>query len=108
NILNKNQVTGEYIKEKVMDLNEHKNIGEVRNLGMITAIEIVKDKKTKTPFDGKERIGAAIYRLAESKGVLLRNIGDIIYFMPPYIINDEEIDFMTEKAKEAILEILNN
>ncbi len=108
NILNKNQVTGKYIKEKVMDLNEHKNIGEVRNLGMITAIEIVKDKKTKTPFDGKERIGAAIYRLAESKGVLLRNIGDIIYFMPPYIINDEEIDFMTEKAKEAILEILNN
>lgn len=107
NILDKNIETGKYIYDRIASITNHKNIGEVRSLGMVTAIEIVESKESKKSFDPQKRVGHQIYRLAESKGVLLRNLGDIIYFMPPYIINKEEIDFMTEVAKESILEIVN-
>ncbi|HQJ05583.1 MAG TPA: adenosylmethionine--8-amino-7-oxononanoate aminotransferase BioA, partial [Spirochaetota bacterium] len=62
---------------------------------------------TKEPFESSMRIGRAIYREAEKKGVLLRNIGDVIYFMPPYIINRDEMDFMVKVAIDAILDRLN-
>lgn len=107
-ILETNEKTGNYIRERVIELEEHKNVGDVRTLGMVTAIELVEDKVTKKSFDSSRRIGHSIYRLAEKRGVLLRNIGDIIYFMPPYIINSDEIDFMTGVAKEAVIEILKN
>ena len=97
---------GKQIYNKVLDLQDNNNVGDIRTIGMVCAIELVKDKKNKTSFDWKERIGYKIYREAERKGVLLRNLGDIIYFMPPYIINDKEIDFMTGVAKRSIDEIL--
>lgn len=99
---------GKFILNSVIDLLDYKYIGEIRNIGIITAIEIVKDKKNKKAFDWQERIGYKIYREAEKNCVLLRNIGDVIYFMPPYIINEEEIKFMTSQAKNAIFKVLNN
>lgn len=98
---------GGYIKEKISVLKDNKYVGDIRSIGMITAVEIVKDKKTKEPFESSMRIGHSIYRDAEKNGVLLRNIGDIIYFMPPYIINYDEIDFMIKVAIESILGVLN-
>jgi len=99
---------GKIIYEKVLDLLDYKYVGEIRTKGMITAIELVKDKKNKISFDWKERIGYKIYREAERNGVLLRNLGDVIYFMPPYIINEKEINFMIKVAKDAIFKILNS
>jgi adenosylmethionine-8-amino-7-oxononanoate aminotransferase len=94
---------GEYIKEKISVLKDNKFVGDIRSIGMITAVEIVKDKITKKPFESSMRIGHSIYREAEKNGVLLRNIGDIIYFMPPYIINKSEIDFMVNCSIDSIL-----
>jgi adenosylmethionine-8-amino-7-oxononanoate aminotransferase len=105
-IIKKNIDTGSYIKQKAMEFSEYKFVGEIRSIGMVTAIELVRDKQTKEPFDWKNRIGYKIYRTAEKKGVLLRNIQDVIYFIPPYIINKEEIDFMINIAFDSIREIL--
>ena len=93
----------ELLKEKFLD---HPNIGEIRQLGMISAIEIVKDKKNKKSFPWEERIGFQIYREAVKQGALLRPLGDVIYFMPPYVINDEEIEFMINVAEKSINKIL--
>ncbi len=106
-ILEKNIETGDYIRQKTLPLLEHKNVGEIRSIGMITAVELVKDKKSKEPLDWKERIGHKIYRTAEKNGVLLRNIGDVIYFIPPYVITREEIDFMTDTAINSLNAVLN-
>jgi len=108
NILEMINKKGKIIYEKVLDLLDYKYVGEIRTKGMITAIELVKDKKNKISFDWKERIGYKIYREAERNGVLLRNLGDVIYFMPPYIINEKEINFMIKVAKDAIFKILNS
>ncbi|MCX7883067.1 MAG: adenosylmethionine--8-amino-7-oxononanoate transaminase [Brevinematales bacterium] len=79
-------------------------IGEYRQRGMIGAIELVEDKKTKKTFDWEKRIGYRIYRRALDKGLLLRPLGNILYFMPPYNINYEEIQWMVETAVTSISE----
>ncbi len=91
------------IKEKFLP---HKNVGEVRSIGLINAIELVKDKITKEPFNSKIRTGYQIYKKALSKGVILRPLGDVIYFNPPLIIEQEDMDFVIETAYECLCEVL--
>ena len=91
------------IKEKFLP---HKNVGEVRSIGLINAIELVKDKQSKAPFDGKLRTGFQIYKKALPKGVILRPLGDVIYFNPPLIIDRKAMDFVTDVALECLKEVL--
>ncbi len=91
------------IKEKFLP---HKNVGEVRSIGLINAIELVKDKQNKEAFDGKRRTGYQIYKKALQKGVILRPLGDVIYFNPPLIIDCKAMDFVTDVALECLKEVL--
>jgi adenosylmethionine---8-amino-7-oxononanoate aminotransferase len=81
---------------------DHPHISEVRQTGMIVAIEMVKNKHTREPYPWQERRGLRVYHYALSKGVLLRPLGNVIYFMPPYIINEDEIRLMAEVAWQGI------
>ena len=80
-------------------LRDHPHVAEVRQTGMIVAIEMVKDKATREPYDFRERRGLAVYRHALQHGALLRPIGNVVYFMPPYVIEPEEIDFLARTAR---------
>lgn len=93
------------IKEKFLP---HKNVGEVRSIGLINAIELVKDKNTKEAFDSKLRTGYRIYKKALQNGVLLRPLGDVLYFNPPLIIKPEEMDYVTDIALKSLHEVLGN
>lgn len=107
-IINKNKIKSDYLRTKVESVLESiPNVGEYRQIGMIGAIELVKDKRTKEPFKSEKRVGYNIYQKALNKGVLLRALGNIIYFMPPYVITEEEIDFMVEVARDSIIEYFN-
>lgn len=77
-------------------------VGEYRQTGFVGAIEIVMDKESKMPFPSEERIGYQIYQRALKKGLLIRPLGNIIYFMPPYIITENEIKWMINTTKEVI------
>ena len=94
------------IKEKFLNLD---NVGEVRSIGLINAIEFVSDKKEKISFDSKIRLGYQIYKKALKRGVLLRPLGDVIYFNPPLIIDKKDMDFVVDVvykcAKEALAEL---
>lgn len=92
------------IREKFLP---HKNVGEVRSIGLINAIELVNNKNTKEPLDYRNRTGYQIYKKALEKGVILRPLGDVIYFNPPLIIEKEDMDFVTDVALECIKEILS-
>lgn len=83
---------------------DHVHVGEYRQLGMIGALELVEDKMSRKSFDWQKRVGYEIYRMALRKGVLLRPLGNVIYFMPPYIVEEKDIDFMIRVAFEAINE----
>ncbi len=91
------------IKDKFLNM---PNVGEVRSIGLINAIELVKDKNTKESFDSKLRVGYQVYKKALKKGVILRPLGDVIYFNPPLIIEREDMNFVTDVAQECISEVL--
>ena len=77
-------------------------VGDVRQMGMIGAIEIVKDKTSKEPYPFKERIGQKVYREALKRGAIVRPLGNILYFMPPFIITEDEIELLTNIAYDSI------
>ena len=81
---------------------DHPHVAEVRQHGMILAIEMVQDKATRTPYPWQERRGLRVSRHALDHGALLRPLGDVIYFMPPYAITEEEIAQLAEIAWSAI------
>ena len=74
---------------------DHPLIGDARGIGLIGAVEIVRDKSTKQSFDAKASVAAYLVRRAQHHGAILRNMpGDIVAFSPPLIISDAEIDEM--------------
>jgi adenosylmethionine-8-amino-7-oxononanoate aminotransferase len=83
-------------------LADHPHVAELRQRGMILAIEMVKDKASREPWAWQERRGLHVYRHALARGVLLRPIGNVIYFMPPYVITPQEIDLLVTVAREGI------
>lgn len=102
-IIESNKKKGSLIKKLTLERAENsEHIGEVRSIGMITAMEIVKDKATKERYPFHLRIGYEIFKIALKKGLVLRPIGDVLYFIPPYIINEEEIGFMIRTCFESI------
>jgi adenosylmethionine-8-amino-7-oxononanoate aminotransferase len=81
---------------------EHPHVAEVRRTGMILAIELIKNKHTREAYPWQQRRGLRVYQYALSKGVLLRPLGNVIYFMPPYVINEQEITLMAEVAWQGL------
>ncbi|MFN3586279.1 MAG: aminotransferase class III-fold pyridoxal phosphate-dependent enzyme, partial [Moraxellaceae bacterium] len=106
NVLARNRELAATMAEALAPLSTHPNVLEVRQTGMIAAVELVQDKATRTPFDWRERRGLAIFEHALANGVLLRPIGNVVYFIPPYVITPEEIRFMVQVASAAITHAL--
>ncbi len=72
---------------------DHPLIGEARGIGLIGAVEIVRDKTTKQSFEPKAGVAAYLVRRAQHHGAILRNMpGDIVAFSPPLVISETEID----------------
>jgi adenosylmethionine---8-amino-7-oxononanoate aminotransferase len=108
NVLARNEIKARMIFEKVAGLFDgHPYVGEYRQLGMIGALELVADRQTKEAFDWQKRIGYGIYQIALTKGVLLRPLGNVIYFMPPYVVEEEDIEKMVRTALESINRYFN-
>ncbi len=101
-VIERNRVLAAHLGARVRTLADHPHVAEVRQHGMIAAIELVRDKARREPYPWQERRGLAVYRHGLERGVLLRPIGNVIYFMPPYVIAPEEIDLMVAVAREGI------
>lgn len=65
-------------------------------------MELVKDKENKIPYDFRLRLGYQVYREAVKKGILLRPMGDVLYFNPPLIIEPEQMKRAVEVCRECI------
>lgn len=106
-ILEKVNENGKYLHEKLMEaLGDHPNVGEIRHIGLINAIELVADKKTKERLPSKNRTGWHIFRKAMGLGLVLRPMGDILYFNPPLNIERRDLDKGIQMCKEAIESVL--
>jgi adenosylmethionine-8-amino-7-oxononanoate aminotransferase len=101
-VIERNRVLAQRLRDRLAPLAAHPHVAEVRQTGMIAAVELVRDKRTRAPFPSAERRGLRAYLHALPRGVLLRPLGDVIYFMPPYVITPEEADFMVDVAAQSI------
>jgi adenosylmethionine-8-amino-7-oxononanoate aminotransferase len=95
NIIEKNRQKIEKLSIMIEQFKSLPNVKEVRQRGMIVAVEL-------KGYKPEERIGLEIYQYALKYGVLLRPLGHVVYFMPPYIMTDEEMDIMINVAFDAI------
>jgi adenosylmethionine---8-amino-7-oxononanoate aminotransferase len=100
NVLERNRALAAHLTARARELAEHPHVAEVRQTGMIVAVELARDRRT--PYPWQERRGLRIHRHALTRGVLLRPIGNVVYFMPPYVITPEEIDLVVSVAREGI------
>lgn len=98
NIIEKNREISAYMGSKLSKFKELKNVASIRQTGMICAVEL-------KGYEPKDRIGLKVYQYGLDNGVLLRPLGDVIYFMPPYIITKDECDKMMDTAYEAIKQL---
>lgn len=86
----------------------HPLVGEVRGIGLVAALEIVRDKAKKESFDPKASIGLFIERRCQEHGVILRALGDALTIAPPLIVNEAEIDEILRVVGLALDETLDH
>jgi adenosylmethionine-8-amino-7-oxononanoate aminotransferase len=100
--LERNRALATHMGARARELEDHPHVAEVRQCGMIVAVELTPNKATREPYPWAERRGLSVYRHALTRGVLLRPVGNVVYFMPPYVITPAEIDLMVDVAREGI------
>jgi adenosylmethionine-8-amino-7-oxononanoate aminotransferase len=101
-VIARNRAIAAHMARAIAPLADHPHVAEVRQTGMIAAIEITRNKATREAYPWQERRGRIVHRHALEQGALLRPLGDAIYFMPPYVIAPEEIDRLAAIAAEGI------
>ena len=77
-------------------------VGDVRVLGGVGAIELVPDKTTKDAGGYLDTIGPRLYDAFLTRGLLLRPLGNVLYFMPPYVITDNEVAWVIEQIEDVL------
>jgi len=102
NVIESNREKARIMGESVEHLREHPHVGDIRQHGMILAMELVKDKATMEPFPWQERRGLRVYQHSITREALLRPLGNVTYFMPPYVINEDQIRHLATVATEGI------
>ena len=80
----------------------HPHVADVRQAGMIVAFELARGGNRGTPFDPSRRVGLRAYRAALDRGVVLRPLGDVLYWMPPYCVDDAQLELLAGVTREAI------
>lgn len=88
--------------ERIADL---QHVGEVRQLGMIAGVEVVKNRETREPYPWQERVGYRISLKMRELGMLTRPMGDTIVFMPPLASSKDDISAMVSIMEQAIVEM---
>ena len=87
-------------------LADHPNVGDVRGLGLMCAVELVKDKASKTDHEPSEGVGAKVGAAMVKRGMFTRMRGDVICIAPPIITPDDEIDRVVAIAAGAVKDVL--
>lgn len=91
-----------YVEEKIGSLREHPIVGEVRVKGLIGAIELVKDKKTRARFDDLGRVGGICRDHCFANSLVMRACWDTMVFSPPLCITETEVDEWENLARKAL------
>ena len=102
NVIETNKALSAHMAKATAHFVDHPHVAEVRQTGMVLAIEMVKDKATREAYPWQERRGIRVYQHALKNQAMLRPLGSVVYFMPPYVITPDQIDHLASVAWEGI------
>ena len=103
-VLERNRATAASMAVLAAPLAALPHVAQVRQAGMVVAFELARDGERQAPFDPALRIGLRAYRAALERGVLLRPLGDVLYWMPPYCVDDAQLRLLAAVTAETIEE----
>ncbi|MDD2893050.1 MAG: adenosylmethionine--8-amino-7-oxononanoate transaminase [Halothiobacillaceae bacterium] len=101
-VIGANRALSQTMLVAVADLSEHPHVFEVRQTGMILAIEMVKNKTTREAFPWQERRGLRVFEHGLKHESILRPLGNVVYWMPPYVITQDEIAHLADVTTAGI------
>ncbi|SVA84136.1 uncharacterized protein METZ01_LOCUS136990, partial [marine metagenome] len=81
-----------YLQKKWLALGDHPMVGEARGVGMVGALELVKDKNTKTSYPSEQNVGTICRDFCFNNGLIMRAVGDAMIICPPLVISHSEIN----------------
>lgn len=90
--------TGPYLAARWREIAEHPLVGEARSVGLIGALELVRDKATRQFFDQRGEVGTICRDFCFQNGLIMRAVRDTMIIAPPLVISREQIDELAEKA----------
>ena len=95
----------ELLRKEMDSLLTHPNVGDIRQSGLMAGIELVADKKEKTPFSPGYRLGHRIAMQCRKHGVIIRPLGDVLVLMPPLSISYDEITLLVHAVEQSLYEV---
>jgi 4-aminobutyrate---pyruvate transaminase len=101
-IVAKARRVGGHLQQGLQKFSDHPLVGNVRGVGLVGAIEIVKDKESHTSFEPTSAVGPYLVKQAQAHGLIVRALKDVIAFSPPLIITEEEVDDMLDRFSRAL------
>jgi adenosylmethionine-8-amino-7-oxononanoate aminotransferase len=103
NVLDRVQALERSFQRRLDRLRSYPRVGDARGIGGVAVIELVEDKQSKSADGYLAQIGPRLYDAFLERGLLLRPLGNVLYFMPPYVITDEEVEWVFDQIESEIL-----
>jgi putrescine aminotransferase len=94
--------TGPYLQQRWRELADHPLVGEVRGLGFLCALELVKDKRTREPFDPVGQVGTICRDISVEQGLVMRAVRDGMIVAPPLVMTRAQIDELVAVARRTL------
>ncbi|HEY0548638.1 MAG TPA: aspartate aminotransferase family protein [Verrucomicrobiae bacterium] len=94
------------LRDALTDLWSLPNVGDIRQVGLVAGVELVRDWHTRKPFNWRERAGIRVCDAMAKRGVLTRPIGNVIVLMPPYCTTPAQMRRMVNALHESVGEVL--
>ena len=96
-----------YFYQRLKEFNNYDHIGETRGIGLMAALEMVKDKKTKEPFAGHLNMGDKVANMSIDNGLICRPLGPAIVLCPQFTITINQIDEMFDSLHSTLKQTFN-
>lgn len=94
------------LEKRLFEISELPGVGNVRNKGMMAGIELVKDKKSKTPYPWEDKMGWKVAGKEREKGVLMRPLGNVLVVLPPLSISSDNLNYLMDTIKKSIISVI--
>ena len=96
-----------YFHDRLQEFNKYEHIGETRGIGLMAALEMVKNKDTKEPFEGHLNMGDKVANMSIDNGLICRPLGPAIVLCPQFISNKKQIDEMFASLHSTLKQAFN-